>query len=129
MPIISTQTRSTTAAISPSQQPTSKYHREPLKTENYSTVKQQKGGWEFRTPHQKEHIQLDQMRVAEDDSNVIKIRPCRSSAVRRWLPTAAARVRVLAACGVCGGQRGTGAGFLRVLRFSLPIIPPISPLS
>jgi hypothetical protein len=51
--------------------------------------------------------------------------PCRSSAVRRWLPTAAARVRVRAACGVCGRQRGTGAGFLRVLRFPLPIIPPI----
>jgi hypothetical protein len=56
-------------------------------------------------------------------------RPCRISAVRRWLPTAAARVRVRAACGVCGRQSGTGAGFLRVLRFPLPIIPPISPLS
>jgi hypothetical protein len=49
--------------------------------------------------------------------------------VRRWLPTAAARVRVRAGCGVCGGQSGTGAGFLRVFRFPLPIIPPISPLS
>jgi hypothetical protein len=47
--------------------------------------------------------------------------------VRRWLPTVAARVRLRAACGVCGGQSGTGAGFLRVLRFPLPIIPPISP--
>jgi hypothetical protein len=40
-------------------------------------------------------------------------------AIRRWLPTAA----------VCGGvceQNGTGAGFLRVLRFPLSIIPPIS---
>jgi hypothetical protein len=54
---------------------------------------------------------------------------CRSSAVRRWLPTAAARVRVRAARGVCGGQSGTGAGFLRVLRFPQSIIPPISPLS
>jgi hypothetical protein len=42
--------------------------------------------------------------------------------VSRWLPTPAARVRVLAACGVCGGQSGIGAGFLRVLRFPLPII-------
>jgi hypothetical protein len=33
------------------------------------------------------------------------------------------------ACGVCGEQRGSGAGFLRVLRFPLPIIPPISPSS
>jgi hypothetical protein len=48
---------------------------------------------------------------------------------RRWLPTAAARVHVRAACGVCGRQSGTGAGFLRVLQFPLPIIPPISPLS
>jgi hypothetical protein len=52
-----------------------------------------------------------------------------AQAVRRWLPTTAARVRVRAACGVCGGQSGTGAGFLRVLLFPLPIIPPISPSS
>jgi hypothetical protein len=49
--------------------------------------------------------------------------------VSRWLPTAAAWVHIRAACGVCGRQSGTGAGFLRVLRFPLPIIPPISPLS
>jgi hypothetical protein len=52
-----------------------------------------------------------------------------AQAVRRWLPTAAVRVRIRAACGVCGGQSGTGAGFLRVLRFPLPIFPPISPSS
>jgi hypothetical protein len=40
-------------------------------------------------------------------------------------PTAAARVQR-----ICGGQSGAGAGFLRVLRFPLPIfIPPISPQS
>jgi hypothetical protein len=33
-----------------------------------------------------------------------------AQAVSLWLPTAAARVRVQAACGVCGGQSGTGAG-------------------
>jgi hypothetical protein len=60
---------------------------------------------------------------------ISKCRPCRSSAVRSWLPTAAARVRVRAACGGCGGQSGTGSGFLRVLRFPLPIIPPIFTLS
>jgi hypothetical protein len=52
-----------------------------------------------------------------------------AQAVRRWLPTAAARVRLRAACGVCGGQSDTGAGFLRVLLFPLPIILPISPTS
>jgi hypothetical protein len=52
-----------------------------------------------------------------------------AQAVSRWLPTAAARVRVRAACGISGGQSGIGAGFLRVLRFHLPIIPPISSAS
>jgi hypothetical protein len=46
-----------------------------------------------------------------------------AQAVRRWLPTAAARVRFRAACGVCGGQSGTGEGFIRVFRFPLPISP------
>jgi hypothetical protein len=52
-----------------------------------------------------------------------------AQAVIRWLPTAAARARVRAACGVCGVQSGTGAGFLLVLRLPLPIIPSISPSS
>jgi hypothetical protein len=50
-------------------------------------------------------------------------------AVSRWLHTVAAQVRVRAACGVYGGQSGIEAGFLRVLRFPLPIIIPISPSS
>jgi hypothetical protein len=51
--------------------------------------------------------------------------------VSRWLPTAAARVRSLIwSGGICGGQSGAGAGFLRVLRFPLTIfIPPIAPQS
>jgi hypothetical protein len=54
-----------------------------------------------------------------------------AQAVSRWLPTAAARVRARVwSCGICGGQRGAGAGFLRVLRFPLPIFsPPIAPHS
>jgi hypothetical protein len=52
-----------------------------------------------------------------------------AQAVSHWLPTAAARVHVWAARWVCGGQNGTEAGFLRVLQFPLPIIPPISPSS
>jgi hypothetical protein len=36
-----------------------------------------------------------------------------AQAVSRWLPTAAAQVRSqVKSCGICGGQSGTGAGFL-----------------
>jgi hypothetical protein len=54
-----------------------------------------------------------------------------AQAVSRWLPTAAAGVRSRVWSGeICGGQSGAGAGFLRVLRFLLPIfIPPNSPSS
>jgi hypothetical protein len=54
-----------------------------------------------------------------------------AQAVSLWLPTAAARVRArILSCGICGRQSGAGAGFLRVLRFPLPIfIPPIAPQS
>jgi hypothetical protein len=41
-----------------------------------------------------------------------------AEAVSRWLPTAAARVRARVwSSGICGGQSGAGADFLRVLRF------------
>jgi hypothetical protein len=52
-----------------------------------------------------------------------------AQALSRRLPTTAARVRApVRSCGICGGQTGTGVGFLRVLRFPLPIrIPPIAP--
>jgi hypothetical protein len=54
-----------------------------------------------------------------------------SQAVSHWLPTAVARVRAqVSSCGIFGGQSGTGADFLRVLRFSLPpFIPPSAPHS
>jgi hypothetical protein len=48
-----------------------------------------------------------------------------AQAVSRWLPTAVARVRAQVwSSGICGGQSGAGAGFLRVLRFPLPIFIP-----
>jgi hypothetical protein len=52
-----------------------------------------------------------------------------AQAVSRWLPTAAGWVQTQVwSSGICGGQSGAGAGFLRVLRFPLPIfIPPNSP--
>jgi hypothetical protein len=51
--------------------------------------------------------------------------------VSRWLPTATARIRSRVwSSGICSGQSGAGAGFLRVLRFPLPItISPIAPQS
>jgi hypothetical protein len=52
-----------------------------------------------------------------------------AQAVSRWLPTAAARGRNPGSMWGLGGQNGTGADFLRVLRFTLPIIPAISPSS
>jgi hypothetical protein len=46
--------------------------------------------------------------------------------VSRWFPTSSAWVREqVRSCGICGEQSGNGAGFFRVLRFPLPLIPTI----
>jgi hypothetical protein len=54
-----------------------------------------------------------------------------TQAVSRWLHTSSARFRArVSSCGICGGQSGAEADFLRVLRFPLPnFIPPIGPES
>jgi hypothetical protein len=54
-----------------------------------------------------------------------------AQAVSRRLPTAAARFRSqVRSRGICAGQIGTGAGFLRVVQFPLSIlIPPNAPYS
>jgi hypothetical protein len=54
-----------------------------------------------------------------------------AEAVSRWLPTAATQVHApVWSNGICGGQIEVGAGFVRALRSSLPIlIPPNSPSS
>jgi hypothetical protein len=52
--------------------------------------------------------------------------PCQAVSYR--LPTAALVRAWVKSCGICGRQSGIGAGFLRVLRFPLPIsIPSIAP--
>jgi hypothetical protein len=54
-----------------------------------------------------------------------------AQAVSRRLPNTAAPIRAqVRSCGICGEQGGTGAGFLRILRFPLPIlILPTAPHS
>jgi hypothetical protein len=59
-----------------------------------------------------------------------------AQSVGRWLPIAAARVRARVwSCLICGGQSGSGVGFLRYLRYPLPIfisqirVAPQSPSS
>jgi hypothetical protein len=61
----------------------------------------------------------------------IRIGRAIAQADSRWLPIAAVRVRNRVwSCGICGGQSGAGAGFIRVLRFPLRIfVPPTAPQS
>jgi hypothetical protein len=69
--------------------------------------------------------------VTTSSSNVSMIGRAIAQAVSRRLATAAAQVWAqVRLCGICGGQSGTEAGFVGVLRFPLPIfIPPTAPHS
>jgi hypothetical protein len=58
----------------------------------------------------------------------LKIGRAIAEAVSCWLPTTAARVQSrVSSSGICDEQSGARAGFLQVLRFPLPFIPPNSP--
>jgi hypothetical protein len=61
--------------------------------------------------------------------SVTKLGCAIAQTVSSRLPTEAARVQSqIRSCGVCDGQSGTGAGFLRVLRIPLSVfIPPTAP--
>jgi hypothetical protein len=62
----------------------------------------------------------------EGQLNVVKLRAI-AQAVSGRPPTAATPVQAqIRTCGICGEQSGTGAGFIRVLRFPLPILIPLT---
>jgi hypothetical protein len=64
------------------------------------------------------YIKLTLLTGRETDSGLISIGRAVVQTVSRWLPTSAARVRAqVRSYLICGGQSGTGAGFLQVLRF------------
>jgi hypothetical protein len=76
-------------------------------------------------------IRLSRIKVIKMIFNCsVYIRRDIAQAVSRWLPISVIRVRGRSGSdGICGGQTGAGAGFLRVIRFPLPILVPRNSLS
>jgi hypothetical protein len=69
---------------------------------------------------------LERRREAQKTPHLTNMEECYLLSVTRPLvPSATATIPVRAQVrsrGICGGQSGTGAGFIRVFRFSLPIL-------
>jgi hypothetical protein len=77
---------------------------------------------------QKDTHALSEIRTHDPSEDSSRLRPRGRAIVQVvscWLPIAVVQVPAcVCSCGICGGQSDAGAGFLRVLRFPLPIFIP-----
>jgi hypothetical protein len=65
------------------------------------------------------------MSLSSEGCRQKKVSHAMAQAVRYQLSTAVVPVRAqVRSCGICGEQSGIGAGFVRIIRFPLPILIP-----